>query len=407
MKQVFLFFLIILFNFSFAQKKELRKAQKLYDSGDLAGSEQILNEFESILENINDKLKPNYKLLKGKVAKDNKNFTAAFDILMPLKGSKSIEEDLEQTLALLAVDIVNSAIDDSNKGNHKSASEKLYQAYEIDKEQNLDYLYYAATSAYNAKMFKFSLDSFLQLKEINYTGVVTKYFVTEVDTGNEIEVSESEYDIYKKSKSYKDFREEDTESKLPEVIRYIAFCYVSMGDNDKAMSSIKEARISKPNDVNLIIAEAQLYIEIDNKEMYRKLMSEAVSQDPNNPGLFYNLAIVTSDLGDKKSARQYYERAIEIDPNYQNAYLNLVALILEGEAQIVEEMNSLGTSRKDNARYDALKIEREELYRECVPILEKFLKIEKNQSAIKTLMNIYGTLGDNEGFKEMKALLSE
>ena len=82
MKKIILFFLIILFNFSFAQKKELRKAQKLYDSGDLAGSEQILNEFESILENIDDKLKPNYKLLKGKVAKDNKNFTAAFDILI-------------------------------------------------------------------------------------------------------------------------------------------------------------------------------------------------------------------------------------------------------------------------------------------------------------------------------------
>ena len=70
-------------------------------------------------------------------------------------------------------------------------------------------------------------------------------------------------------------------------------------------------------------------------------------------------------------------------------------------------MNSLGTSRKDNARYDALKLEREALYRECVPILKKLIEIEKDNDAIKTLMNIYGTLGDNEGFKEMKALLSE
>ena len=407
MKQVFLFFLIILFNFSFAQKKELRKAQKLYDSGDLAGSEQILNEFESILENIDDKFKPNYKLLKGKVAKDNKNFTAAFDILMPLKGVKSIEEDLEQTLALLAADIVNSAIDDNNKGDFKSSAQKLYLAYEVDKEQNIDYLYYAASSAVNAEEFEKSLSYYKQLKDMNYTGIVTKYFVTEVDSENEIEVTQSEYDIYKKSKSYKDFREEKTESKFPEIVKNIALIYAQLGDDDKAMLAVQEARQTNPNDINLILTEANIYIQLGEKVKFQELMNEAISQDPNNPGLFYNLAVVTSDLGDKKSARQYYERAIEIDPNYQNAYLNLVALILEGEQQIVEEMNSLGTSRKDNARYDALKLEREALYRECVPILKKLIEIEKDNDAIKTLMNIYGTLGDNEGFKEMKALLSE
>ncbi|MEC8547495.1 MAG: tetratricopeptide repeat protein [Bacteroidota bacterium] len=407
MKQVFLFFLIILFNFSFAQKKELRKAQKLYDSGDLAGSEQILNEFESILENIDDKFKPNYKLLKGKVAKDNKNFTAAFDILMPLKGIKSIEEDLEQTLALLAADIVNSAIDDNNKGDFKSSAKKLYLAYEVDKEQNIDYLYYAASSAVNAEELEKSLSYYKQLKDINYTGIVTKYYVTEVDSENEIEVTQSEYDIYKKSKSYKDFREEKTESKFPEIVKNIALIYAQLGDDDKAMLAVQEARQTNPNDINLILTEANIYIQLGEKVKFQELMNEAISQDPNNPGLFYNLAVVTSDLGDKKSARQYYERAIEIDPNYQNAYLNLVALILEGEQQIVEEMNSLGTSRKDNARYDALKLEREALYRECVPILKKLIEIEKDNDAIKTLMNIYGTLGDNEGFKEMKALLSE
>ena len=407
MKKVILFFLIILFNFSFAQKKELRKAQKLYDSGDLAGSEQILNEFESILENIDDKLKPNYKLLKGKVAKDNKNFTAAFDILIPLKGIKSIEEDLEQTLAQLAADIVNSAIDDNNKGDFKSSAQKLYLAYEVDKEQNIDYLYYAASSAVNAEEFEKSLSYYKQLKDMNYTGIVTKYFVTEVDSENEIEVTQSEYDIYKKSKSYKDFREEKTESKFPEIVKNIALIYAQLGDDDKAMFAVQEARQSNPNDINLILTEANIYIQLGEKVKFQELMNEAISQDPNNPGLFYNLAVVTSDLGDKKSAREYYERAIEIDPNYQNAYLNLVALILEGEQKIVQEMNSLGTSRKDNARYDILKSEREDLYRECVPILKKLIEIEKDEDAIKTLMNIYGTLGENQGFNEMKALLLE
>ena len=407
MKRFILLLFFIVFNFSFSQKKELRKAEKLYYAGDLSGSEKILTEFKSLLENIDEKLKPKYKLLKGKIAKDNKQFNQAFNFLMPLKGIKSIEEDLESTLALLAVDLVNSAIEDNSKGDFKSSAEKLYLAYEVDKEQNVDYLYFAASSAVNAEQFEKSLEYYTLLKDINYTGVVTKYFVTEVDTEKKIEVSKSEYDIYKKSKLYKDFREEETESKFPEIVKNIALIYAQMGDNDKAMKAVQEARISSPNDINLILTEANIYIQLGEKVKFQELMNQAIAQDPNNPNLFYNLAVVTSDLGDKNSAREYYEKAIEIDPNYQNAYLNLVALILEGERKIVEEMNSLGTSSKDNARYDSLKLEREKLYQECVPILKKLIDLDKNEDAIKTLMNIYGTLGNNDGFKKMKALLSD
>ena len=406
MKRIFLLLLLIVFNFSFSQKKELRKAQKLYNDGDFSGSEKIITEFQSLLENIDDKLRPKYNLLRGKIAKHNKQFNKAFDLLMPLKGVKSLEEDLERTLAILAADIVNSAIDDNSKGDFKSSAEKLYLAYEVDKEQNVDYLYFAASSAVNAEQFEKSLEYYNLLKEMNYTGVVTKYFVTEVDNGTEIEVTKSEYDLYKKSMSYKDFREEKTESKFPEIVKNIALIYAQMGDDDKAMKAVQEARISSPNDINLILTEANIYIQLGEKVKFQELMNQAIAQDPNNPGLFYNLAVVTSDLGDKNSAREYYEKAIEIDPNYQNAYLNLVALILEGEQQIVEEMNSLGTSSKDNARYDTLKLEREKLYKECVPILKKLINLEKNEDAIKTLMNIYGTLGNNEGFKKMKALIS-
>ena len=68
-------------------------------------------------------------------------------------------------------------------------------------------------------------------------------------------------------------------------------------------------------------------------------------------------------------------------------------------------MNSLGTSRADNVKYDVLKKKREDLYRECVPILKKLIEINKDEEAIRTLMNIYGTLGNNEGFIEMKKMI--
>ena len=88
--------------------------------------------------------------------------------------------------------------------------------------------------------------------------------------------------------------------------------------------------------------------------------------------------------------------------------MNLVSVILEDEAAMVEEMNSLGNSRKDNERYDELKLEREDLYRECVPILEELLNISpSNIDALNTLKNIDGVLGENEAFMVVKAKIEE
>jgi tetratricopeptide (TPR) repeat protein len=407
MKRIALLTVILIFNFSFSQKKELRKAQKLYDAGDIAGASQILTENQSLLESADQKVKPNYDFLRGKIAQNNKEFQTAFDLFNSVKDVASIKDEVIQQLNLLSADIVNSAIDDNGSGDFKSSTEKLYLAYLIDPELNKDYLYFAASSAVNAEMFDVALGYYIQLKEMDYTGVVTKYYVTEIESGVETEVTESEYNLYKKSKSYENHREEDTPSKFPEIVKNIALIHAQLGDDDKAMAAVQEARLSNPSDLNLILTEANIYIELGEKEKFQSLMSEAIAQDPNNANLYYNLAVVTSDLGEKDAARGYYEKAIEINPDYENAYLNLVALILEGEQTIVEQMNSLGTSAADNAKYDALKLDRENLYKECVPILRSLIQIGENEDAIKTLMNIYGTLGDNEGYKEMKALLDK
>ena len=107
------------------------------------------------------------------------------------------------------------------------------------------------------------------------------------------------------------------------------------------------------------------------------------------------------------STISYYEKSIQLDPNNENSYLNLVALILDGEQDIVNEMNTLGTSRADNLKYDELKELRENLYMQCVPILSELISINNNTEAIRTLMNIYGTIGDNSGYMEMKNLLEQ
>ena len=231
--------------------------------------------------------------------------------------------------------------------------------------------------------------------------------------------AETEFDLLKSSKDYSNPRVGQTESRYPEIVKNIALIYVQQGKNDIAIEAIKEARSIQPDDTSLILNEADLYIRISNnsddeseRDLYRKkfkeLMELAITKDPENGILYYNLGVISSEQGENDSALEYYKKAIEFKPDYVDAYLNLVAVILDGEQSIVDEMNNLGTSKKDNIRYDELKVERENLYKECIPFLEKLIEVSPtNIDALNTLKNIYGVLGENEKFKDISAMINE
>ena len=391
---------------TYGQKKELKKAIKLFEAGDIKGAKDLLDTSSSLFEGVDAKITNQKLYLEGRISQANKNFQLAYDKFKAFTASGGKDLNYDNQIETLTSDIVNSAIEDNAEKRFETATAKLYLAYEINPEQNKDYLYYAASSSVNSRDFETALKFYNLLKEIKYDGIVTKYMAKSVETGEDEEFpSKSEYDLYKKTKQFTDFREELTESRYPEIIKNVALIYAQLGDNENAMKAVKEARESDPKDLNLILTEANLYIQLKENDRFEALMNEAIEQDPNNATLYFNLGVISAQRGDKEKASGYYRKAIEIDPSFESGYLNLVTLILEGENTIVEEMNNLGTSRSDNARYDELKLKREGLYKECVPILEKLIEVSKNQEAIKTLMNIYGTLGNNEGFMKMKKLV--
>ena len=77
------------------------------------------------------------------------------------------------------------------------------------------------------------------------------------------------------------------------------------------------------------------------------------------------------------------------------------------EKSFICEYCNKNYSRSDNLKYDELKELRENLYKQCIPILKDLISIDNNIEAIRTLMNIYGTIGDNTGYMEMKNLLEQ
>ena len=406
MKKYITLIFILLVTFSFGQKKEIKKATKLFNAGDVQGAADLLESSASLFDASDPKTLNKKTYLEAQIDQANKNFSAAFEKFSAFKAADGINTNYDNQLQILTSDIVNSAIEDNAEKRFSEAAVKLYLAYQVNPEVNKDYLYYAASSSVNASEFEIALSYYLKLKEINYDGITKQYLAKSVKTGEDVELSESEFNLFKKTKEYTDFREENTESKLPEIIKNIALIYVQLGDNEKAMSAVQEARKDDPKDLNLILSEANLYLGLNQNDRFESLMKQAIEQDPNNATLYYNIGVVNAKAGNVVSAREYYEKAIELDENFDSSYLNLVSLILEAESPIREEMEGLGRSSADNKRYNDLTKKLDDLYKECVPILEKLISISpENEGAINTLMNIYGTLGNTEGYKKMKILL--
>ena len=423
------FILLIIFIFfgfeTQGQKKELRKIDKLIIESFYEEAKDELDNSKSLILSSDEKYKAQFYFYDAKVSAEIKDFKNAISSLKSLlKINKTtyptkVEQEYENLSVVISNSIVNAAVKDNQDGNFLDAADKLIMAYEMDKDQYKDYLYFAAGSAVNGKDYDKALQYYVNLKDSGYTGVADEYFVTNNESGLEEKVSKTEFDLLKSSKDYSNPRTGQTESRLPEIVKNIALIYVQQGKNDFAESAIKEARRIQPNDVSLLLNEADLYIRISNnskdedeallyRNKFKDLMERAIELDPNNGILYYNLGVIYAEQGELALAKENYTQAIVLIPDYVDAYLNLVSVILEDEIKIVEEMNSLGNSSKDNIKYDELKIKREDLYKECVPLLENLLKVSpENIDALNTLKNIYGVLGNNDGFMQLKAKIEE
>ncbi len=409
-----------------AQKKELRKIDKLVLESFWDEAKDELETSKSLILSSEDKYKAQFYFYDAKVSnelKDFKNAINSLNNLNKLNPNSNLPTKLELEYSNLGIvisnSVVNSAVTDNQNSNFLDAAEKLIMAYEMDMDKNIDYLYFAAGSAVNGKDYDLSLEYYVKLKNMGYTGIVDEYFVTNNETGVEEKVSQTEYDLLKSSKDYSNPRIGQTESRFPEIVKNIALIYVQQGKNDLAEAAIKEAREIQPDDVSLLLNEADLYIRISNnsdndedrllyRNKFKTLMEKAIELDPDNGILYYNLGVIYAEQGELALSKEKYFQAIKLIPDYVDAYLNLVSVILEDEVSIVDEMNSLGTSKKDNLRYDELKVKREDLYRECVPLLEELLNVSPtNIDALNTLKNIYGVLGNNEAFMKIKAKIEE
>jgi len=418
---------------SFAQKDELKTLKKLYakdqlSTSDISEYKSAVNklsgmsgmaEADQVYTNFYKSMTPLLELMTAGTAPNAQTLAKAFT---PAKinemaaglnatldfekksGKKVYTDDIIETITEYKPVLVNYAITLNQASKFKEAGQVFEAIYNLDKKDEGN-LYNASILALQAQDFDLALKYLYELKNINYSGEGTIYYAVNKASGNE-ETFNSDADRKASIKLgvHDKPRDEKVPSKRGEIYKNIASILVHQGKVDEAKKAINEAKAANPGDTSLMLAEANLYLDAKDFTNYKRIITEVLEKDPNDADLLFNLGVISTNSGDIEDAKKYYKRAIEVNPNYFNAYNNLGALMLVGEDKMVKEMNSLGTTPKDNKRFDELKAKRNKMYADALPYFEKALQIEPKEPNIKAvLLNAYQVLEMDAKYKALKA----
>ncbi len=411
-KQIIIALALLVSTFSFSQKDEIKAAEKALKNENFADAKAAISSAEGLIGSADDKTKAKFYFLKGQALYANgvgsnadiETAIKSLDMVATVEGAggKYSEDVSELKQAMLSNFLTKGQAALESKQYVKS-SDNFENAYRMSVKDTA-YLYYAASTAVSGQDYDKALEYYAELKDLGYNGNEMLFTAVDVET-NEVENfdSKSLRDISIKAGTHIKPEDKNSGSKSSEIVKNIALIYINKGDNEKAAAAMKDARKENPDDLGLLISEANIMLKLDNKDEFKRLMEEATTKDPDNAELQYNLGVIAAEGGDKEIAIKYYKKAIELNPKYADAHNNMAVLILEKDQAIIEKMNALGTSSADNKKYDEYKLQRLEIYKEALPYLETAFKVKPNIFTAKTLMNIYSSIDDTPKFKEMKA----
>ncbi len=401
---------------TFAQKDQIKAAEKALKGGNSQEAITILQGAESASAAAPDNEKAQYFFVKGnayldlanKKVEEGKNLSlaakayAALVVIEKASGKNKYTDQATTSIADIKRKLINAAIEDAKVDKHTDSAKKLYDAYLLDKKDTLN-LYYAASSYVNGKEYGEALKLYGELKTLNYSGKATNYLaVNKVSNQEDLFSTAKERDLAVKIGTHEKPKTEPVPSKRGEIYKNIALILVQDGKTEEAKKAISDAKKTNPEDASLALTEANLYLETKDLETYKKLIAEILEKNPNDADLIFNLGVLSANANNPVEAEKYYRKVMDIKPSYINAYINLAALKLEGEKVIIDEMNKLGTSAKDMKRYDILKTKREVLFKSTIPYLQRGVELDPtNIDVAKTLLNVYSAL---EMTTESKAL---
>lgn len=407
---------------TFAQKDQIKAAEKALKAGNAQEAITILQGAEAASAAAPDAEKAQFQFVKANahlaLATKNENTDAnlsaaakAYQEVLSIEkisGKAKFSAQASTSIIDVKYKLINAAIADSKAEKHAAGAKKLYDAYLLDKKDTIN-LYYAASTFVNAKEYETAYNAYDELKKLNYSGKGTNFYaVNKINGEEQFFPTAKERDQMVKLGTHEKPRTEDIPSKRGEIFKNMALILVQNGKVAEAKKAVAEARAANPDDKSLVLTEANLYLDTKDYDTYKKLITEVLAQSPNDADLVFNLGVISYNAKNLVEAEKYYKRAIEIKPDYVNAYLNLAILKLDADKKLFEEIQKLGNSEKDNKRYEVLKKQREAVFTSALPYLEKASELDGTNEEVKgTLLSVYRALEMTEKAKALKAKMKK
>jgi len=262
-------------------------------------------------------------------------------------------------------------------------SNKALTAYESDKFKQAGLFFIKAfkySSGRDRSLLYNGLNSFISAEDVdNATVCYDKFLEVGID------------DLKKKE--------------LLKLHKNMAIIYDTQNDSEKFFQVIDRAIVlnENENEIDFFLIKANHYFKTGDTTNFMLNLNKVHQIDPNHFNTNYNLGFLYYEKGDFNKSKYHYQKALKANKKSEAANLNYAVLLLSQENEIIEEMNSLGVSREDSKKYDALKKQREKIHKSAIPYLKKVLKINsKNTEVIKTLTAIYEGLGYDKKIEKLK-----
>ena len=174
----------------------------------------------------------------------------------------------------------------------------------------------------------------------------------------------------------------------------------------ETLKIVEEARKQFPNDKDLMVTEASLYIAAGRgKEAISKV--EAAIAAETDPKKKSNLYAVLGTLHDQnkspENALASYKKAVEADPNNFDAQYNLGVYQFNKGAEIYNKTTKMdyATYQKQGAKLEA---QAKTMFQQALPYFEAAHKLDPNDLATMSSMSqIYVKLGRMSDAEKMNA----
>lgn len=201
----------------------------------------------------------------------------------------------------------------------------------------------------------------------------------------------------------------EIEYQVPNVFLFISSLYRSADNDEAALKTLQDARVTYPREQSLIIEELNIYLTNQDFERAKSNLELAAEQDPTNEILWFSLGSVFDNLGNVEEAVTAYLKAIEVKADYFDANYNLGALYFNQAVQGINEANELWKPRMTKSQATAqkkLETDSKALFVTARPYLEEAHAVDAMDiETIRSLKDIYARTGEDDKFLEMNALL--